>query len=41
MDDAKRSAMIKAQATKKKDSSDVDPKGKGSSNPSIKRTLPS
>ena len=41
MDDAKRSAMIKAQAAKKKESGDVDPKGKGSSNPSIKRTLPS
>ena len=37
MDDAKRRAMIKSQATKKKDASDVDPKGMGSSNPSTKR----
>ena len=36
MDDSKRRAMIKAQAAKKKESGDVDPKGKGSSNPSIK-----
>ena len=41
MDDANRSAMIKAQAAKKMESGDVDPKGKGSSNPSIKRKLPS
>ena len=37
MDDAKRRAMIKAQAAKKKETSDVDPKGTGSSNLSIKR----
>ena len=33
--------MIKSQAAKKKESGDVDPKGTGSSNPSIKRKLPS
>ena len=37
MDDAKRRAMIKAQAAKKKESGDMDPKGTGLSNPSIKR----
>ena len=37
MDDAKRRAMIKSQATKKKETGDVDPKGTGSSNLSIKR----
>ena len=41
MDDAKRRAMIKAQAAKKKEFGDVDPKGTGSSNSSIKRKLPS
>ena len=39
MDDAKRRAMIKAQAAKKKEFGDVDPKGTGSSNSSIKRKL--
>ena len=37
MDDAKRRAMIKAQAAKKKESGDMDPKGTSLSNPSIKR----
>ena len=37
MDDTKRRAMIKAQAAKKKESGDIDPKGTGLSNPSIKR----
>ena len=37
MDDAKRRAMIKVQAAKKKETGDVAPKGMGSSNPSIKR----
>ena len=37
MDDAKRRAMIKVQAAKKKETGDVAPKGTGSSNPSIKR----
>ena len=37
MDDAKRRVMIKPQAAKKKDTSDVDPKGTSSSNPSTKR----
>ena len=41
MDDAKRRAMIKSQAAKKKKTSDVDPKGTGLSNPSIKRKHPS
>ena len=41
MDDVKRRAMIKSQAAKKKESDDVDSKGMGSSNPSIKRKLPS
>ena len=41
MDDAKRRAMIKAQATKKKETGDVAPKGMGSSNPSTKRKQPS
>ena len=41
MDNAKRMVMIKAQAVKKKESGDVDPKRTGSSNPSIKRKLPS
>ena len=40
MDDAKRRAMIKAQAAKKKEF-DVDPKGTGSSNPSKRRKQPS
>ena len=39
MDDAKRRAMIKAQVAKKKEFDDVDPKGTGSSNSSIKRKL--
>ena len=37
MDDTKRRVMIKAQAAKKKEFGDVDPKGMGSSNPSIKK----
>ena len=37
MDDAKRRAMIKSQAAKKKEIDDMDPKGMGSSNQSIKR----
>ena len=37
MDSAKRRAMIKAQVAKKKDTSDVDPKGTSSSNSSTKR----
>ena len=41
MDDAKRRAMIKSQVAKKKETGDVDPKGTGSSNPSIKRKQPS
>ena len=41
MDDTKRRAMIKARAAKKKEFDDVDPKGTGSSNPFIKRKLPS
>ena len=41
MDDAKRRAMIKSQAAKKKETGDVDPKGTGSSNLSIKRKQPS
>ena len=41
MDDAKRRAMIKAQATKKKEFGEMDPKGTGSSNPSIKKKQPS
>ena len=41
MDDAKRRAMIKSQAAKKKETGDVDPKGMGSSNASIKRKHPS
>ena len=41
MDDAKRRAMIKSQAAKKKEIDDVDPKGMDSSNPSIKRKQPS
>ena len=41
MDDAKRKALIKSQATKKKETSDVAPKGTGSSNPFIKRKQPS
>ena len=41
MDDVKRRAMIKSQAAKKKEFDDVDSKGMGSSNPSIKRKLPS
>ena len=41
MDDTKRRAMIKAQAAKKKGTSNVDPKGIGSSNPSTKRKQPS
>ena len=41
MDDTKRRAMIKAQAAKKKGTSNVDPKGIGLSNPSTKRKQPS
>ena len=41
MDNAKRMAMIKAQVAKKKQTSNMDPKGTGSSNPSIKRKQPS
>ena len=41
MDNAKRRAMIKSQVVKKKETNDVDPKGTGSSNPSIKRKQPS
>ena len=37
MDNAKRKALIKSQAAKKKETGDVAPKGTGSSNPSIKR----
>ena len=37
MDGTKRKAMIKAQAAKKKETGDVDPKGMGLSNPSTKR----
>ena len=37
MDDTKRRAMIKSKAAKKKDTSDVDPKGTSSSNSSTKR----
>jgi len=37
MDDAKRRAMIKVQAAKKKETGDVAPKGTGSSNRSTKR----
>ena len=40
MDNAKRRVMIKSQATKKKETGNVDPKGTGSSNPSIKRKQP-
>ena len=41
MDNAKRRAMIKAQVAKKKQTSNMDPKGIGSSSPSIKRKQPS
>ena len=41
MDDSKRRAMIKAQVVKKKEFGDVDPKGTGLSNPSIKKKQPS
>jgi len=37
MDDAKRRALIRSQAAKKKEIDDVAPKGTGSSNPSTKR----
>ena len=37
MDDAKRIALIRSQAAKKKETSDVAPKGMGLSNPSTKR----
>jgi len=37
MDDAKRRALIRSQATKKKETGDVAPKGMGSSNSSTKR----
>ena len=37
MDDAKKKALIRSQAAKKKETGDVAPKGTGSSNPSIKR----
>ena len=36
MDDAKRRALIRSQAAKKKEAGDVAPKGTGSSNPSTK-----
>ena len=41
MDDAKRRVMVKSQAAKKKETGDVNPKGTGLSNPSIKRKQPS
>ena len=41
MDNAKRRAMIKSQAVKKKETNDVDPRGTSSSNSSIKRKQPS
>ena len=37
MDDAKRRALIRSQATKKKDFDDVAPSATVASNPSIKR----
>ena len=40
MDDAKRRVMVKSQAAKKRETGDVNPKGTGSSNPSIKRKQP-
>ena len=40
MDDAKRRALIKSQAAKKKETGDVGPKGTSSSIPSIKRKQP-
>ena len=40
MDGTKRKAMIKAQAAKKKETGDVDPKRTGSNNPSAKRKQP-
>ena len=41
MDDAKRRALIKSQVAKKKETSNVVPKGTGSSISSIKRKQPS
>ena len=41
MDDAKRRALIRSQAVKKKESSDMAPIATVSSNPSIKRKPPS
>ena len=40
MDDAKRRALIRSQAVKKKETGDVAPKGTGSGNSSIKRKQP-
>ena len=40
MDDAKRRALIRSQAAKKKETGDVAPKRTSSSNPSIKRKQP-
>ena len=37
MDNAKRRALIKSKAAKKKDTGDVAPPGTGLSNPSVKR----
>ena len=37
MDDAKKRALIRSQATKKKETGDVAPTGRGTSNPSTKR----
>ena len=37
MDDAKKRALIRSQATKKKESDDVAPSATVASNPSIKR----
>ena len=37
MDDAKRRALIRSRAAKKKETGDVAPKGTGSGNPSTKR----
>ena len=40
MDDAKRRALIRSRAAKKKETGDVAPKGTGSGNPSTKRKQP-
>jgi len=40
MDDAKKRALIRSQAAKKKETGDVAPKGTGSGNSSIKRKQP-